>query len=260
MFLLIFEKEKLSFNLIEVIEIKQNDVNLFNSGRNFDALSFRYDADTVLKNENQTVSLKSGSVCYVPAGVDYSRISKKDNLIVIQLNSLNYFSKEIEYFYPENKDKIYELFCKILKYWENKEIGYMHICKGILYEIFALLYKENHQEESYDEKIKNSVIYIAENYMKPDISVKTAAEKSNISEVYFRKLFKEQFGISPKKHIINLRISYAVNLIENGYYSLSEIAEKSGFCDYKYFSTEFHRITGYPPSKYYYNYTENENN
>ena len=254
--ILIFEKEKLSFNILEVIEIKQKDAYLLNSGRNFDALSFRYDSDTVLKNQSQTVKLKSNSICYVPAGVDYSRISKRDNLIVIQLNSLNYFSKEIEYFYPQNTEKLKTLFKDILICWQKKETGYRYTCSSILYAIFAEIYKENYKETEYDERIRKSVVYITENYTKSDISVKTASEKSNISEVYFRKIFKEQFGISPKKHIINLRIKHAISLIENGYYSLGEISEMCGFTDYKYFSTEFHRITGYKPSKYYYNYKE----
>ena len=68
------------------------------------------------------------------------------------------------------------------------------------------------------------------------------------------EIFKKEFGISPKKYIINARIKHAVGLIENGYYSLSEIAEMSGFTDYKYFSSEFRRVMGTSPSKYHYDF------
>ncbi len=73
-------------------------------------------------------------------------------------------------------------------------------------------------------------------------------DKLRLSTVYFRKLFKEIYGISPMKHIINLRIEYAINLMSTGYYSLYEIAKLSGYDDYSYFSSEFKRIKGGVPS------------
>ena len=75
-----------------------------------------------------------------------------------------------------------------------------------------------------------------------------------MSEVYFRKLFKEEYGISPQKYIINLRMQYAKGLISTGYYSLNEVAYMSGYTDYKYFSVEFKKSMGVSPSEYLYNY------
>ena len=95
------------------------------------------------------------------------------------------------------------------------------------------------------------------NYKNPNLTLSEIAEKSFISEVYFRKLFKKEFGISPQKHIINLRIQYAVGLISSGYYSLKEIAQLSGYNDYKYFSVEFKKIKGVSPSEYLYNFPKN---
>lgn len=253
---MIFEKEVLTFNILDVIEIKQCNADMFNSGRNFDALSFRYDSDTVIKTETSTHILKGDSVCFFPARVNYTRLSKRDNLIVVHFDSLNYISNEIEYFIPENPDSFAALFKSILDLWNKKETGYKHKCSAILYEIFAECYKQNHKDEDINPKIEKSVRYINENFKNPDISVKTAAEKSFISEVYFRKLFKKEFGVSPRKHIINLRIQNAIGLLSAGYYSLQEVAFMSGFTDYKYFSVEFKAYTGVSPSKYLYNYTE----
>jgi two-component system response regulator YesN len=72
--------------------------------------------------------------------------------------------------------------------------------------------------------------------------------------VYFRKLFKAEFGMSPQKYIIKLKIQKAVFLMSTGYYSLKEISLMSGYTDYKYFSTEFKREKGVSPSKYVYNF------
>ena len=71
-----------------------------------------------------------------------------------------------------------------------------------------------------------------------------------MSEVYFRKIFKEDLGTSPQKYIIKLRLQKAADLIETGDYSLKEIAVMSGYNDYKYFSSEFKHLFGTSPSEY----------
>ena len=159
---MIFEKDCIAFNILDVLELNQTDVSIGNSGRNFDALSFRIDSDTVIKTKCETIKLKSNSVSYFPSRVDYTRTAKKDRMIVIHFNSLNYISKKIEYFYPENSEKIAELFKEILMVWQEKEIGYLYICSGILYRIFAEIYKEKHITSDYNSKIKNSIKYISE--------------------------------------------------------------------------------------------------
>ena len=91
---MIFEKDSLSFEILDVLSLEQKNINAFNSKRNFDALSFRYGADTLLKTEKQTYHINDNCVCYFPAGLDYTRISSVDNLIVVHMNVANYFTKK----------------------------------------------------------------------------------------------------------------------------------------------------------------------
>lgn len=118
---------------------------------------------------------------------------------------------------------------------------------------------QNYKSDEESSKIEKAVAFIKENYKRADISIGEAAEKSFMSEVYFRKLFKSEFGISPQKYIINLKIQNAVSLMADGYYSLKEIADMVGYNDYKYFSTQFKRIKGVSPSEYVYNYNNIKN-
>lgn len=249
-----FEKETLSFNILDVLELKQKNVTMFNSGRNFSALSFRYHADTVLKTKTEEYRMGDNFVSYVPARLDYERSSNIDELIVIHFDAINYNTRDIEYFIPRDPVTLSKLFEKTLEIWNKKELGYKHKCSAILYEIFAECYEQNFVPKPQNSKIQNSVDYILANYKNGDLSIRDAADKSFMSEVYFRKLFKEEFGISPQKYIINLRIQNAAGLISTGYYSLKEVAYMSGYNDYKYFSTEFKKALGVSPSEYRYNY------
>ena len=249
-----FEKDMLSFHILDVIKLEQQSINMFNSGRNFSALSFRFHADTLLKTKTDEYHLTDNVITYVSTRLDYQRISKADEMIAIHFDTINYQSKQIEFFYPKNPELLATLFREIYDQWMKKEIGYQYRCASILYEIFAECYVQNFVSKPQSSKIQNSVDYILANYKNSDLSMREIADQSFMSEVYFRKLFRVEYGTSPQKYIINLRIQNAVGLISTGYYSLKEVAYLSGYSDYKYFSVEFKKKMGISPSEYLYNY------
>lgn len=249
-----FEKELLLFHILDVLELKQQDIHMFNSGRNFNALSFRFRSDAVLTTKEDKCCMKDNCVSYVPARLDYTRVAAVDEMVVVHFDTVNYHTKNIECFIPEDPAVLSKLFREIADAWNKKELGYQYKCSAILYQIYEECYTQNYVSPSQKSKIHNSVDYLLNNYKKSDLSIKEIADKSFMSEVYFRKLFKEEYGISPQKYIINLRIQNAIGLISTGYYSLKEIAYMSGYNDYKYFSVEFKENVGVSPSKYLYNY------
>ena len=249
-----FEKESIQFHILDVLELKQKNLSILNSERNFSALSFRYRSNAVIETENEQFLMGDHCVTYVPARLDYKRSASVDELIVIHLDTTNYSSRGIESFTPKDPRILSELFRKILTLWNKKELGYRHRCAALLCSILAECYTENFVPKVVHSKIRNSVDYILSNYKSSDLSIKEAAEQSFMSEVYFRKLFKKEYGISPCRYIINLRIQNAVGLISAGYYSLKEVAYLSGYNDYKYFSVEFKKAMGISPSEYLYNY------
>ena len=252
---MIFEKECLSFAILDVLELDQENVNIYNKGRNFTALSFRLRADTVIATATEEYHLRDNYVSLVPSRLDYRRIAKKDKLIVIHFELSNYRAERIEAFAPKQPEKIEALFREILLCWSNKEVGYKLEASAILYSILAECYRQNFQKGSRDSKIQKSVDFINRHYTDPDLSICEVAKQSYMSEVYFRKLYKNEFGISPQKHIVHLRIQHAIGLLATGYHTLKEVAYLSGFTDYKYFTVTFKKETGISPSKYTYNYS-----
>ena len=172
-----FEKESISFNILDVLYLDQKDISVYNSGRNFNALSFRYRAETVLKTEKQKHYITDNFVSYIPSRLEYSRISKKDELIVIHFDTTNYNTKNIECFKSESPEKLAELFRNILNQWNEKEIGYKFTCSAILCEIFAECYKQNYTPEDKFSKIDRSIGYIHQNYRNSELTIKEIADR-----------------------------------------------------------------------------------
>ncbi len=249
-----FDNPESSFRLLDVIELNQKNINIKNTQRNFNALSFRISANTKLINKDKDYILKDNSVCFVPNNLDYTRISKNDQLIVVHFLSNDLLLTDIEFFYPKNYNVLLEKFYKILKCWNSKEIGYQFKCTALFNEILYECYVETYIPQNQQSPIADSVKFMQEVFNQPTITIKEIADKSFISEVYFRKLFKKEYGISPSKYIANLRLQNAIYLIETNCYTLTEVAELSGYTDYSYFSAEFKKAKGIPPSKYFYNF------
>lgn len=250
-----FEQEYIVLELLEVLYLEQTNINMYNSNRNFDALSFRYDSETMLITDNQYVEALDNSICYVPSNLSYTRKTLKEKLIVIHFKTFNYRSDKIECFYPIEAKKYQKLFGEILEVWNRKDVSYKNECSSLLRKILAELYKDN-QSNAQKSKIHPSVLYLQQNYLHSDFSLTTAARQSFVSDVYFRKLFRKEFNMSPKRYVIECRIEYAKALILSGYFSVCEVASLCGYNDEKHFSSEFKKITGVSPSKYKYNYEQ----
>ncbi len=253
---MIFEQETMGFQILDVLSFNQGSTKKYNFKRNFDALSFRLHADTVIEFGGTQLEFSDNSIGFFPSNVDYTRISNRDCLIVVHFKSFQYHSNEIERFLPSEPEKYKVLFYKILECWNQKDISYKHHASSLLNQIFAELYHDNKKSYEHTSKLKASIQYIDENYMKKDFSLQTAAEKSYISDTYFRKLFKQEFHLSPKQYVIKRRMNHAASLIIAGYHTLEEIAELCGYHDYKHFSVAFKKVIGTSPSKYVYNYAE----
>ncbi len=248
-----FEKDNISFKILEVILLDQKNINLNIKRRTFDALAYRYCSKALFTTEEQSVSLSDGSMVFMPSSVSYVRHAEYDRLIAVHISTENYFSSEIEYFSARDTAFFAEKFQNIYDCWNSKCTGYRYKCNSIFNEILSKCYEENYRESKSFGIIDESVKYLNEHFTEPTLTIEKIASKSFISDVYFRKLFKSYFGMSPSKYIIKLRIQHAIGLMATGYYSLKEIAYLSGYTDYPYFSAEFKRLKGVSPSEYLYN-------
>lgn len=250
---MIFEQDYTAFELFDVLKIEQEHMKYYNKGRNFDALSFRYKAHTVLETENSLFELGDYSICFVPANINYTRVTDYEALTVVHLKLLNRRASDIECITPQDHEKYAALFDQLLSCRTRMEAGYKNECAALVSRIFAELYKDSEKERSIT-KIDAGVEYIEKQCLHRDFKLSKAAARSYMSETYFRKLFKETYGISPKQAVLERRIDHARSLILAGYFSIKEISELCGFNDSKHFSVEFKRLTGTSPSEYIYNF------
>jgi len=171
-------------------------------------------------------------------------------MIVIHFYCHGSNEDEIQIFNPEDSSKFAGYFFEILKVWEESSPGYKHRCQSLFYKMLEEmeLYHTANPTNKKESIIKNSIVYMNANFDNPEITISEIAKKSFISEVYFRKIYKEIFGVSPGRAILKMRIKKAKELLQSGYFSVKEAAQKCGFENAKYFSTIFKKEEGVSPT------------
>ena len=138
-------------------------------------------------------------------------------------------------------------------YWLYNQPSKKTALNSLICPIFLLLKKEYEKNYTPNEKIaliKPALDMINSNYYKNDLSVEELSQICGISVAYFRRIFTEKYGVSPKEYIINKRIEYAKKLLLSKQFSVSEVAEMCGYYEPCHFSREFKKREGISPNKY----------
>ena len=83
-----------------------------------------------------------------------------------------------------------------------------------------------------------------------DIRIPELAKAEHLSVSRYNFLFKKQFGVSPSKYILRLRMNCARDLLSSTDLSIKQISLLSGYTDPHFFSKMFKAAVGLSPSEY----------
>ena len=152
-----------------------------------------------------------------------------------------------------NTESLLHHFKAACEAWKSKNDQANLLAMRALYDGIYQMQKE--QKKQYVPKTQVSLITpaveeIERAFTQNDLTVCKLAALCGISEVYFRRLFLQIFGISPKEYIIQKRIEYAKTLLSCGDFSVSEVGSLCGYAEPCHFSREFSKRVGTSPVQY----------
>ncbi|HAW15159.1 MAG: AraC family transcriptional regulator [Clostridiales bacterium] len=104
------------------------------------------------------------------------------------------------------------------------------------------------------------LVLIAREYMDDNydrgITVANASSYVYLSQGYFTRAFREEFGISPMAYLMKKRIDKACELLENNEIKVSGVATQAGFSSPQRFNVAFRKQMGMTPMEYRKKHTE----
>lgn len=88
------------------------------------------------------------------------------------------------------------------------------------------------------------------NIYKADFTIQGLSEQLHISQPQLINIFKEKYGQTPYRYLLEQRIQVSAFMLINTPLSIKAIADTLNFADQHYYSNVFKRIIGMPPQQY----------
>jgi AraC-like DNA-binding protein len=151
----------------------------------------------------------------------------------------------------ESMSKAYEEYTRL-------ETGYELGILSCVYRMMTpLLRLHQHEPRSgdpdkhaaYYRRLKPAVDYM-ENHFADKVYMELVCQTVNMSPYHFSSMFKKVFGIPPIQYLTRIRIDQAKRMLVDRDIAVTEIAERSGFCNINYFDKVFKEQSGFTPMEY----------
>lgn len=193
--------------------------------------------------EHTEISAAASPLEYITLGVEDLQFSflEKEEFLLLNCASL-----------PVS---LQSCFTAILAEAEQKTPGYEPICQNLM-ELFCLYLNRYTQSASEIVSSRNTSRecsrikrYIDSNYQE-DLTLSSLANMAHLNKYYFVHAFTKFYGQSPMSYLTQRRIQVSRDLLSSSDFSISEIAQLSGFSSSSYFSQCFRRICGMTAGAY----------
>jgi AraC-like DNA-binding protein len=216
--------------------------------------------------ENQTGSfpIKTGSLLVIFPGIWHRykpnfQSGWTENYIGFNGEAVKKFMKH-NIFAPDRpviqvgeREEILDTFLKIFDLVEKEQPGFQHIASGLIIKLLGYLVAFEKQKEFSGKKIAE-VIEEVRFQMRSEVGrnfdLEKFAAENNMGYSWFRRMFKNYTGLSPRQYCIQLKIMRAKELLLSTNLTVKEISYELGFESIHYFSRMFKQKTGINPTKF----------
>jgi AraC family transcriptional regulator, arabinose operon regulatory protein len=172
--------------------------------------------------------------------------------IFLALSNINVLNNKQDVLYPGVNPVIFREFTDFMNELKNAPEENLPLLLIKAQKIILDIYQMHHKGETNDENrevIRQACLLLGQN---PPVqsSVHDICRELGIGYESFRKLFKNQVGISPCNYMISSRINRAKSLLIESNKSIKEIAADLGFSDSFSFSKQFKMYVGKSPRSF----------
>lgn len=100
------------------------------------------------------------------------------------------------------------------------------------------------------DAIERALAFMRDQLHNPRIRLADIACAANLSAHHFVRAFKGSIGLSPMRHLREMRMRQSIGLLQATNLSVKEVAFSVGYTDPLHFSRSFHSYTGQSPTAY----------
>ena len=212
----------------------------------------------VIINNQNIYNVKAGDTFLLHAGTDQIYYSNPDNQFErIWINFKGVLSEKILEIYGLNEHVVFphtdtyglltELHNVCKKHTDSD--AYKNETAQFFLKIAQFLSTHKTKAQIEPTAIEGIRLHI-ERHIMENIKLSTIAQAFYLSEEHLIRKFKQTYGITPHRYILQSKIRIAMIMLQNDENSIEFISEQLNFSDTHHFSLQFKKNTGFSPSEY----------
>ena len=114
------------------------------------------------------------------------------------------------------------------------------------------------EPEKQEERTITGITRYLQEHLTEEISLTVLAGQFHLNPQYISQLFKSEIGVNFLAYLTNIRMERAKKLLLSTSLPIAEVAEQSGYGDYRVFTKVFKKSEGVTPSQYRRDFLEGE--
>lgn len=212
----------------------------------------------IINTKNYSFTVEGGDTYLLHQGDTHNYYSdSKDPMHKIWINVYGVLAHEIVKIYKLSDVVVFKQtnsFDSIKKMHdlcsENLDIDELQIKSAALFlEIIAFLSKQHQMNNSKLDALDNARLYI-DSHITENISISKLAKISKLSEIYFARIFKQRYDITPHQYILKNKLRLAKTLLRSTNKSIEEISDMLSLSNPVHLNKIFKKYVGITPSQY----------
>ena len=205
--------------------------------------------------DGESIDVSKGEMIFLSSDAAYVIVTQRDflhytvNFDIHTGNSSVGVLKNVRALLVNQNTEVFENSMRqLVDIWTAKKRGYEMRAVSVLYRLLTDFYFDFADKDSL---LEPSGILVAKEYIErffnTEITLEKLAYLSNMSITNFRREWGKRYSETPMQYRDSIRVYYAREYLNSGYYSVSEVAKKCGFDDVSYFIRFFKKKTGVTP-------------
>lgn len=240
---MLYHCEELNVKIVSVNHVRNYAGKFFIKERPFHALAFRFSGTARFQAAGKNISSYPSDVFYIAAGEEYEVEYTDGETIAVHFIADGYDGR-VENYAFKDPARISAAFSALLKAWGENEGQF-----ALKSRFFALLSELVELEKGKKGGFYDAVRMLSEEYTDAETTLSSVCDACGISVSNFRLRFKSEYGCSPKRYLLKLRLEHALRLLTDPTGTVENAALLSGFADSKYFARLVKTTYGVPPSE-----------